>query len=210
MTATTRESETTPERRDAERWAEALLKLSGSGSRNLDAHGRPSQRTAILRGQTSELLERLKSVSARMARPHRDNGAGNDFDRMTAHPNVVSVSLDDTHLTVVTTVLPLDPYGPRNGLGPFKIQLNLHWHYSDFGDQSIRLHNLGYRPTWHNRRWDHPHVYDGKPCLGNCGKDLNRLTRAKRYGVAVALLIRYLKTWNPDDTGACHPEHFAR
>ena len=45
--------------------------------------------------------------------------------------------------------------------------------------------------------YDHPHVWNAKPCLGNIGQSVLKLVSKFQWVAAMQLLLEYLKSVNP-------------
>jgi hypothetical protein len=76
----------------------------------------------------------------------------------------------------------------RYALGGYRIVLDLH------GDVRIESRdNLGPKPGW-----DHPHVQDGRPCLGNVREGVLKLIARYELALAAQVLVGFLETYQPE------------
>jgi hypothetical protein len=81
----------------------------------------------------------------------------------------------------------IDWRGLRYELGGYRIELDL------AGDVRIEsLDKLGPKP-----HWDHPHVQDGLPCLGNLREGVLKLIAQYQLALAIQVLLEFLSTYDP-------------
>jgi len=59
----------------------------------------------------------------------------------------------------------------------------------------IRIHNL----TDALGAYDHPHIYQGRPCLGNIREGIAKMIGEYQFVVTVYVLLDFLKTVNTKD-----------
>jgi hypothetical protein len=79
-------------------------------------------------------------------------------------------------------------YGYRRyWIGQFRLDLSL--------DGRLLIRNL----TDRYETYDHPHVENGRPCLGNLQEWVPALLRRREFAAAAELLLQYLRTVNPGD-----------
>ncbi|MGE5849361.1 MAG: hypothetical protein ACM362_04430 [Candidatus Methylomirabilota bacterium] len=110
-----------------------------------------------------------------------------DFDRIASLPGVVDVEVRDGVLRVFTEPIVIE-YGLRRyRLGRFRLDLHF--------DGRIFVRNL----TGRYETYDHPHVDNGRPCLGNIQEWVQRLLTQREFAAATELLLQYLRTVNPAD-----------
>lgn len=57
--------------------------------------------------------------------------------------------------------------------------------------------NYQFQGTYYN--WDHPHVKDHIPCLGNMGPTINRLISSDKWFAAIQYMIAALQSYNSND-----------
>ena len=73
-------------------------------------------------------------------------------------------------------------------VGRFRIAVDL------AGEVRINsVDHLGPRPGW-----DHPHIQDGLPCLGNLREGILKLIAAYELALAVQVLLDFLATYTPE------------
>ena len=73
-------------------------------------------------------------------------------------------------------------------LGEYKISIRIN-------DSYVTLHNLC--NTSNNSDYDHPHVRDSRPCLGNLKEEVPKLIRQSDFLAVFLLMYDYLKSINP-------------
>ncbi|MFQ5881188.1 MAG: hypothetical protein ACE5I9_01765 [Candidatus Methylomirabilales bacterium] len=108
-----------------------------------------------------------------------------EFDGLLHMPGVRDVQVMQDRLRVFTDTVDTEVGGKRHRLGRFRVDIGFN------GDVAIR--NLT-RPYGY---YDHPHVWNARPCLGNIRQSLLRLVSEFQWVVAAELLLEYLKTVNP-------------
>ncbi len=83
------------------------------------------------------------------------------------------------------------------------------------GDFRIEIYLNGYvhisNTDNHGRYtfYEHPHIRDGKPCLGNQTEALSKLIAEGQLSTVVAILLSFLQSYNPEDAYCeitCWPE----
>ncbi len=128
------------------------------------------QRLTTLRGTPSAPEQHLK-----------------DLDQLKELPEVREVHIHDGLITVFTNPLQAEYGGHEFHLGSFRMEISF------AGD--IRIRNL----TNALGAYDHPHIYQGRPCLGNIREGVAKMIGEYQFVAAVFVLLDFLKTINPKD-----------
>jgi hypothetical protein len=118
---------------------------------------------------------------------HEELDAARELEHLSSLPEILEVSTWPEGLRVITRPITVEHAGKLHALGTFQIELS----YS--GKVSIR--NLTSRHGY----YDHPHIWDGHPCLGNIREGLAKLIGELQLAAAAELLLDFLKTINPKD-----------
>ena len=127
---------------------------------------------------------RLADLPRQQAQP---DTLARDFDRIAALPGVLDVAVHEGVMQVYTEPVVVE-YGLRRyRLGRFRMDLHF--------DGRISLRNL----TNRYESYDHPHIENGRPCLGNIQEWVHRLLAQGEFAAATEILLRYLGTVNPAD-----------
>lgn len=114
--------------------------------------------------------------------------ANQQFDRIAALPRVAALALAETSLEVQTEPIELEWEERRYRLGDYRLTIDLR------GDVRVdSLAHLGPKPGW-----DHPHVQDGLPCLGNLRPGILKLIAELELALATQLLLDFLVTYQPE------------
>lgn len=116
-----------------------------------------------------------------------DQGHLRDIDHLRHLPEVRDLQMQDGRMTIVTAPLQVEYGGRQFHVGSFKIEMT-------FGGD-LRIRNL----TDAVGAYDHPHIYQGRPCLGNIREGLAKMIGEYQLVAAVYILIDFLKTVNPKD-----------
>lgn len=115
--------------------------------------------------------------------------AAAELGRVRAVSRVQDVQVDADALLVVTEPVVVQWADARYALGRYQLHLSLD------GDARIEsLDRLGPRASW-----DHPHVQDGIPCLGNLREGVLKLIAEYELALAAQLLIDFLYLYQPED-----------
>ncbi|MFQ5882250.1 MAG: hypothetical protein ACE5I9_07230 [Candidatus Methylomirabilales bacterium] len=109
------------------------------------------------------------------------------LDQLRELPEVQEVQIQDGRITVFTTPLQVEYGGRQFHLGSFRVEISF------AGD--IRIRNL----TDSLGAYDHPHIYQGRPCLGNIREGIAKMIGEYQFVAAVYVLLDFLKTVNPKD-----------
>lgn len=110
-----------------------------------------------------------------------------ELDGLLGIPEVRGVEVLEDRLRVFTDTVDTIVAGKRYRLGRFCLDIRFN------GEVAIKnvTHAYGY--------YDHPHVWNAKPCLGNIGQSILKLVSEFQWVAAAVLLLEYLKTVNPKE-----------
>lgn len=103
-----------------------------------------------------------------------------EYDMLVNSPSLQKFQLSPSSLSFTTIPLEIKHQDTVYEVGCFTVSIGL-----ANGDISIK--------------GKHPHVQDGRPCLGNIASEVAMLTVQRKYGVLVMLLIRYLESVDVND-----------
>jgi hypothetical protein len=110
-----------------------------------------------------------------------------EIEALTEIPGVREVEVQGDCLRVITDTVDTVVAGKRYRLGRFRLDIRFN------GDVAIKNLTRAYG------YYDHPHVWNAKPCLGNIGHSVPKLVSEFQWVAAAQLLIEYLKTINPKE-----------
>ena len=150
---------------------DVTLRISGRQMREMERRLLHAQRRLLE-------LTHLQAADLALAR---------EFDRMAALPGVVEVGVREGVLQVFTEPITVEYGFRRYRLGRFRMDLHF--------DGRLFLRNQSNR----YETYDHPHVENGRACLGNIQEWVHRLLAQGEFAAATELLLQYLKTVNPAD-----------
>ncbi len=157
----------------------------GREVRELEAGLRASAR------QMSRLEQRLLLADRRLAEleQHRasSEALAREFDRLAALPGISDVRVGEEVLYLFTELVTVEYGARRFRLGRFRMDIHF--------DGRIFLRNL----TDRYETYDHPHVDNGRPCLGNIQGWVQQLIARREFAAAGGVLLQYLGTVNPSD-----------
>ncbi len=152
-----------------------------------------------VRAELSDLSRRFVALDRRLVASTRRaehlrglwgrlDEADAELARLISVPGVRSVSVVDRSLHVIAGPVQIEWNGALYHLGDYRIVLDL------AGDVRVEsLSRLGPKPYW-----DHPHVQDGLPCLGNIRDGVLKLIADYELALAVQVLMDFLRTYRPD------------
>ncbi len=164
---------------------EAEAEALGEELRELEVNLRTSGR------QMRDLERRLLTAQRRLAElQHHQTSPDTlerDFDRIASLPGVAEVGVRDGAVQVLTEPIVIEYGFRRYRLGRF--HLDLHF------DGRLSIRNL----TDRYETYDHPHIENGRPCLGNIQEWVQRLLAQREFAAATEVLLQYLRTVNPAD-----------
>ncbi len=109
-----------------------------------------------------------------------------EWESLKSLPGVQSISIDGNVVEFITTMIYIDGYQ----IGEFRILLN-------FKDNQVTAHNLTRLAYKDTSRYDHPHIHDGYPCLGNIYSHVQRLMITRNLPDLIGLLLDFLHSYNP-------------
>jgi hypothetical protein len=128
---------------------------------------------------------RLAQLRGELTR--REPDPAREFDSLCELPDVADVATLPDGLRLVTRPIVAEHRGRRHAMGTFQIDLGF--------NGEITMRNLTNRHGY----YDHPHIWDGKPCLGNIRAGLAKLIGELELTAAAEVLLDFLKTINPRD-----------
>ena len=141
--------------------------------------------------QVQDLERRLLLAERRLEELRHRQGSpealGRDFDRIAALPGVTDVEVQAGALRVFTEPMVIEYGARRYRVGRFRLDLHF--------DGRVFIWNL----TDRYDTYDHPHVDNGRPCLGNIQEWVQRLLAQREFAAATEVLLEYLQTVNPAD-----------
>lgn len=126
----------------------------------------------------------------RLAKDERTAEAGRlkkEFDQLAAAKPVLAVRAYPDRVEVDTRTVVIAHMGRRYEIGRFRIAI---------GDRcDLSIANLS--NTASGTHCEHPHVRDGRPCLGNISEAIGKLLGEREYALVVNMLFRFLESYNP-------------
>lgn len=132
----------------------------------------------------SHYLERLQALR-RLQEDEERYASG--FRQLLQLPEVREVRIKKGAISFFTDTIHVEYQKKCYRLGRFRIDVAF--------DGSVFIKNL----TDPYETYDHPHVSEGRPCLGNIQEWVRRLVEDYQFGAAAQVLIEYLKTVTPGD-----------
>ena len=133
------------------------------------------------------LRQTLKSLQETQQNLNRDSSV--EFERLSRLSEIKSIDVGAGCLKVDTNPLVVDHGGKKFRMGEFRFEIYLNGYV-----HLINLSNPCRYPFY-----DHPHIRDGKPCLGNHTEALSKLIAEGQFSTVVAILLSYLQSYNPED-----------
>lgn len=109
-----------------------------------------------------------------------------EWKQLLALPGVRSLNAHPTAAELVTEPITVDGIP----VGEFCVQFN-------FAAGSLRINNTTHPIMQGDTRYDHPHVRNGVPCLGNVQKHVKELLAAWNLAYLVPLTLDFLRSYNP-------------
>lgn len=110
-----------------------------------------------------------------------------ELDHLSGHPDVADVTTSSAGLRIITRPIRAEHGGKLYSLGTFQIDL--------LYNGEITIHNL----TGRHGYYDHPHIWNGRPCLGNIRQGLAKLIGELQLATACEVIVDFLKTINSKD-----------
>jgi hypothetical protein len=168
------------------------------------------ERVAALQDELQVLSRRLVTLDRQLL-AHTRRGAmlcdlqdrvasaAEELRRVLAVRGVRSVEVVDRTLHVVTDPVQIEWEGVRYSLGIYRLVLDLD---GDVHMQSVS--ELGPKPAW-----GHPHVQDGRPCLGNLREGVLKLIAEYELALAVQVAMGFLESYQPE-SAYCAIERWPR
>lgn len=149
-------------------------------------HETIEEHSRFLTTETRRLMDYRRRLRA-LKGVQEEGGFSDEFDYLVEIPEVREVQVQDGIVSVFTNPIHVE-YGKKQyDLGSFRVDIQ-------FNGQ-VSLRNL----TKPYGLYDHPHVWDGRPCLGNTRAGLAKLIGEFQLVAATQVLIDFLKTINHKD-----------
>ncbi len=137
--------------------------------------------------ETRALAERRRRLRALQDLPPEPANTLREFERIRELPEVRQVDVADGAITLITHPLDAECDGHRYRVGAFRVDIHFE------GD--VRMTNL----TDPRGLYDHPHIRQARPCLGNIREGVAKLVGEFEFAAAAQVLIDFLKTVNSHD-----------
>ena len=172
------------------RQAEGPGRLAGDAlfSQRIEAAERAVKAySALLDAEERRLSDYLKRLQALRTLREDEERYGSGFHQLLRLPEVREVRVKRGAVSFFTDTIHVEYQKKRYRLGRFRIDVAF--------DGSVFIKNL----TDPYETYDHPHVSEGRPCLGNIQEWVRRLVEDYQFGAAAQVLIEYLKTVTPGD-----------
>lgn len=125
---------------------------------------------------------RLRHLRGELVKDEAD--AGHELDHLSGLADVADVTALPAGLRIITRPIRAEHNRKRYSLGTFQIDL--------LYNGEITIHNLTSRHGY----YDHPHIWNGKPCLGNIRQGLAKLIGELQLATASEIILDFLKTTN--------------
>ena len=137
--------------------------------------------------ETRALAERQRRLRALQGLPPEPASTLREFDRIRDLPEVRQVDVADGGIALITHPLEAECDGRRYRLGAFRVEILF--------EGEVRITNL----TDPRGLYDHPHVRQARPCLGNIREGVAKLIGEFEFAAAAQVLVDFLQTANPQD-----------
>ncbi len=134
----------------------------------------------LVRQELKTLLQAQEDLSRRYEE---------DLDRILKMSGVKGVDVGPGFIKVETGPIVINYQGKAFHIGEFRIEIYL--------NGFIHLSNTNNSCRY--PFYDHPHVRDRKPCMGNHTEALSKLIAEGQWSTVVAILLSYLQSYNPED-----------
>lgn len=138
-----------------------------------------ASQTRLLRGCRQRLRNLKKAEQS-------EEALVREFDGLLDTPEVRDVQVLEDRLRVFTDSVDTVVAGKRYRLGCFRVDIRFN------GEVAIKNLTRAYG------YYDHPHIWNAKPCLGNIGQSVLKLISEFQWVATVHLLLEYLETVNPN------------
>lgn len=159
--------------------------------RNIDAFERNAREyQAFLQEIIIKLASEQKALRRLEAESNGESTATKELNALKRIKKVTRISTRMDKLVVELDTVYLTTATARYEIGKFQIEFGVDHHF--------RIRNI----TGRILSYDHPHVIDGEPCLGNM-KNILLYAYGGEIAMAVMTTIEYLNSYNPQS--AYHP-----
>ena len=126
----------------------------------------------------------LESLS--MSEELRREKFGQEFDKFCEMPHIEWLEISDGRIRLYTDTVQIDYEGVRYKVGDFEIVI--------YVDGDLKVNNLTHRVG----QCDHPHIMEGKPCLGNLSESIAKLTASYQFDIVAQMMVEFLYSINPE------------
>ena len=112
-----------------------------------------------------------------------------EFDRLKKMSGLQALSVGAGFLTLDTAPIHISDHDKRYLIGEFRLTIYMNGY--------IRMQNI--KNPGRYPYYDHPHIRDGEPCVGNHTEAVAKLIAEGQLSTVAALLLSYLHSYNPED-----------
>jgi len=135
------------------------------------------------------VLLRQSLQSLRQVDEARQPNYRQEFDRLQEMSGVKALSIGAGFLAVDTDTIRIGYQDKQYQIGDFRLAIYLNGYI-----RMQNINNAGRYPYY-----DHPHVRDAEPCVGNHTEAVAKLISEGQLSTVAALLLSYLHSYNPED-----------
>ena len=112
-----------------------------------------------------------------------------EFDRLNKISGVKALNIGAGFLTIDTDTIMIHHQDKRYHIGDFRVDIYMNGY--------VRMHNINNPGRY--PYYDHPHIRDGEPCVGNHTEAVAKLISEGQLSTVAVILLFYLQSYNPED-----------
>jgi hypothetical protein len=129
-------------------------------------------------------LKGLRHVSSEDQPDYRS-----EFDRLNKISGIKALNIGAGFLTLDTDTIIIKHQDKQYQIGDFRLDIYMNGY--------IRMRNI--KNPGRYPYYDHPHIRDGEPCVGNHTEAVAKLIAEGQLSTVASLLLSYLHSYNPED-----------
>ncbi len=135
------------------------------------------------------VLLRQEAKNFRQVFQEREPDYRREFERLEQIPGLQGLEIGAGFLALETETIVIGHQDKRYRIGPFRLEIYLNGYL-----RMRNVENPGRYPYY-----DHPHIRDGEPCVGNHTEAVAKLISEGQLATVAAILFSYLHSYNPAD-----------
>jgi len=150
------------------------------------------------RKKLAEQVGKMTEARTALMKLHESIGRGGfetEFDLLMAHGDIEKLEIDGSNIVVTTSTIVIRHEGTDYEIGRFRFAVDT----TSRDTYRLRFRNLTRRLMQNDCPYDHPHIKNEHPCLGNHRGVMDKYLYDRRFSEIVVMCLYFLNSYNDND-----------